>query len=104
MVYGLTLCYKNLHNIALTAFYRMFRLQKAIITERFSYIWITEFFFFFFGQAKRHTGSYFPDQVSNPCSLQWKLRVLTTGSPENSLQHTFSNCVKYFKEDTDHSR
>ena len=30
-----------------------------------------------------HT-SQLPDQGSNPCPLQWKCRVLTTGLPRNS--------------------
>ena len=36
---------------------------------------------FFFSQ---HAGSLFPDQGSNPCSLQRKRRVLTAGPPGNS--------------------
>ena len=32
-----------------------------------------------------HIGSQFPGQGSNPCPLQWKLRVLAIGSPEKSL-------------------
>ena len=28
-----------------------------------------------------HAGSYFSDQGSNPCPLQWKNGVLTTGRP-----------------------
>ena len=32
-----------------------------------------------------HAGCSFPDQGLNPDSLQWKLRVLTTGSPGNYL-------------------
>ena len=31
-----------------------------------------------------HVGSQFPYQGSNPCLLQWKCGVLTTGSPGNS--------------------
>ena len=40
--------------------------------------------FLFFGCAAQHVGSYFPDQGSNLCPLQWKCRVLTTGLPGNS--------------------
>ena len=29
----------------------------------------------------------FPDQGSNPCPLQWKCRVLTTGPPGKSQQY-----------------
>ena len=34
---------------------------------------------FLFDCAGQHVGSSFPDQGSNPCSLQWKRGVLTTG-------------------------
>ena len=34
-------------------------------------------------------GILFPDQGWNPCSLQWKLRVLTTGIPEKSHMFLF---------------
>ena len=40
--------------------------------------------FFFFGYSAQHTGSWFPHQDSNPCPLQWKHSVLTTGSPDKS--------------------
>ena len=40
--------------------------------------------FFPFGYAARHTGSWFPHQDLNPCPLQWKHSVLTTGSPDKS--------------------
>ena len=36
---------------------------------------------FFFGRA---TGSYYPNQVSKLCSLQWKCGALTTGPSGNS--------------------
>ena len=32
-------------------------------------------------------GSWFPDQGSNPCPLQWKRGVLTTGLPGKSVGH-----------------
>ena len=35
--------------------------------------------FFFFGHSMWHAGSQIPDQGLNPCSLQWKCRVLPTG-------------------------
>ena len=38
-------------------------------------------FWFVFGHGMWHGGSQFPDQGSNPCPLQWKYRVLTTGLP-----------------------
>ena len=44
------------------------------------------FFFFFFGHAIHHVGSYFPDQGSNRCPVQWKHRLLTTGLPGNSQE------------------
>ena len=40
---------------------------------------IIEGHLFFFGCATWHEGSWFPDQGLNPCSLQWKGRVLTIG-------------------------
>ena len=39
----------------------------------------------FFFLAAWHVGSYFPNQGSNPCPLQWKYGVLTTGPPGKSL-------------------
>ena len=44
-------------------------------------------FFFGGGHAMWHARSSFPNQGSNPnpCPLQWKHRVLTTGSPGKSL-------------------
>ena len=37
--------------------------------------------FFCFSYTSQHVGSYFPDQGLNPCPLQWKCKVLTTGPP-----------------------
>ena len=34
-----------------------------------------------------------PNQELNPCPLQWKLRVLTTGPPANSQYHTISTTI-----------
>ena len=42
--------------------------------------------FIFFGHAAWLVRSLFPDQGLNPCSLQRKYGVLTTGLPENSLE------------------
>ena len=39
---------------------------------------------FFFGHAMQHVGSYFPNQGSNLCPLQWKRGVLTTELPGKS--------------------
>ena len=41
---------------------------------------------FFFGRTMRHAESWFPDQGSNPCPLQWKHGVLATGLPGKSLE------------------
>ena len=38
----------------------------------------------------RHVGSQFPDQGSNPCPLQWKGGVLTTGPPGKSRRRCLS--------------
>ena len=40
---------------------------------------------FFFGYDVWHVGSWFPQQGSNLCPLQWKRRVSTTGPPGKSL-------------------
>ena len=48
------------------------------------------FVFLFFGHATEHARSWFPNQGSNPCPLQWKLDVLTTGLPGKSQE-----CVIY---------
>ena len=44
---------------------------------------------FLFDCAGQHVGSSFPDQGPNPCSLQWKRGVLTTGPPANSPETGF---------------
>ena len=44
---------------------------------------------FCFGHATRYAGSYFPDQGSNLCPLQWKYGVLTTGPPGKSHGQVF---------------
>ena len=41
----------------------------------------------FFGGGGWHAGSQFPHQGSNPCPLQWKRRVLTTGPPGKSQKY-----------------
>ena len=43
--------------------------------------------------AMRHAGSYFPDQGSNLCPLQWKSGVLTTGPPGKSSTSIFRAAV-----------
>ena len=53
--------------------------------------------FFFFRRAARLVGSQFPDQGSNPCPLQWKHGVLTTGPPGNSLHISFFFSKKHIK-------
>ena len=42
--------------------------------------------FIYLGCTTRHVGSQFPDQGSDLCPLQWKLRVLTTELPGKSLK------------------
>ena len=44
------------------------------------------FFLSIFGHARRLERSQFPDQGWNPCLLQWKCGVLTTGPPGNPPQ------------------
>ena len=44
------------------------------------------FYLFTFDRTAQHVGSQFPNQGSNPCPLQWKHGVLTTGPPGKSLQ------------------
>ena len=42
------------------------------------------------GHAVCYVGSYFPDQGSNPCLLQWKCEILTIGPPGKSeILHIF---------------
>ena len=45
------------------------------------------FCFCFFGHTAQHAGSEFPNQRLNPCPLQWKCGVLTTGPPGKSRGH-----------------
>ena len=49
------------------------------------------FFFFFLFLATWLAGSYqqFPKKGSNPCPLQWKCRVLTTGPPGKAQFESF---------------
>ena len=42
------------------------------------------YFIFFFGHTTQHSGSYFPNQGSILCPLQWRCRVWTTGPPGKS--------------------
>ena len=44
------------------------------------------FCFLVFCHSTGLVGSWFPDQGSNPCPLQWKHRFLTTGPPGNALR------------------
>ena len=53
----------------------------------------------FFGYTAQRTGSQFPDQRSNPCPLQWKHGVLTTGPPGNSQKWTKDLNKNLTKED-----
>ena len=48
-------------------------------------------FFFFLC----HLESQFPDQGSNPCFLQWKRGILTTGPPGNSSTETLSKALNF---------
>ena len=54
-----------------------------------------------FGQAMWHVGSYFPDQGLNPCPLQWRSRVLTTGLPGRTLGDQI--LCKFFQKKPDTS-
>lgn len=53
---------------------------------------------FFSGCASWLARSQFLNQESNPCSLQWNRRVLTTGLPGKCLKVTFA-FDKNFKDD-----
>ena len=59
------------------------------IPETFLSISRWTFRYYFFGRAARIAGSQFPSRGLNPCPLQWKHRVLTTGLPGNSLRQFF---------------
>ena len=54
-----------------------FRIPKGKFIEE------TVSFFFSFGHAAWHVGTY-PNQGLNPCPLQWEHGVLTTGLPGKS--------------------
>ena len=41
-------------------------------------------FIYFFDHTLRHVAYQFPNQGWNPCRLQWKYRILTTGPPGKS--------------------
>ena len=61
-------------------------LQKYMRESRFLHILTnTLSFLSLFFHIRWHIGSYFPDQGSNPCSLQWKHNILTTGQPGKAL-------------------
>ena len=54
---------------------------------------------FFFSLALWHVGFLFPDQGSNPCLLQWRDEVLTTGLPGKSLfKFLFWNTVWRYRD------
>ena len=59
----------------------LFSKMKSLQHHIFSFL-----FFSFYWLHHVFAGSYFPDQGSNPCSLQWKHGILTTGPPGKSLQ------------------
>ena len=46
------------------------KLNRSSINYKLPYYYY--FFFFSFGCTTQHTGSQFPNQESNLCSLQWK--------------------------------
>ena len=53
-------------------------------SDTFCSLAVVLFVCLFFGRATQHARSQFPDQGLNPCPLQWKLRVSTTGPPGKS--------------------
>ena len=61
-------------------------LQKRMRESRFPHILTnTLSLLSLFFRIRWHRGSYFPDQGLNPCSLQWKRNILTTGEPGKAL-------------------
>ena len=46
------------------------------------------FYLFIYDCTKRHAGSYFPDQGSNPPPA-WKHRILAIGPPGSPMIHKF---------------
>ena len=69
------------HEIADIGPFFFLPIKTAVSYGLTSYIFL--FVFFLFCHTAQLAGSYFPDQGSNPCLLQWKCRVLTTGPPGN---------------------
>ena len=61
-----------------------FFLSRSLLASLF-FIWPKAQVFFFIALATlQHVGSQLPNQGLNPCPLDWKLRVLTTGLPGKS--------------------
>ena len=58
--------------------------QSGGLTEK-GLAWTAQGIFFFFLAVPWACGISVPDQGRNPCPLQWKCRVLTTGPPGKSL-------------------
>lgn len=50
-------------------------------------------YFFLFQNAQQHVGSYFPSNGWNPCPLQRKHGVLTTGQLENGFKQFFKEII-----------
>ena len=64
----------------------LFKILNSVFLDMSSEVgWLdhTEVLFFLFGHSALHVESSFPDQGSNPCHLQWKCRILTTGPPSS---------------------
>ena len=49
------------------------------------------------GWAAEHVGSQLADQELNPCTLQWKHRVLTTGPLGNPIKFLASKNQGYLR-------
>ena len=59
--------------------------MEGWILQVFIFLFLLINFFFFFGHAMLHAGSYFPHQGLNLCPLHWELRVLTTRWPRKYI-------------------
>ena len=65
-------------------------MHSLLTSHSWALFFIKQSTLFIHGHVMGHARSYFPDQVSNPCHLQWKQGALTTaplGKPQVLLFH-----------------
>ena len=82
------LIFKVFHVVGELAFCSLIylvQIEQMKALQRGDHVYLNSFFLLSFAHALRYSGSYFPEQGSNPCPLQQKPGVPTTGPPEKSL-------------------